>query len=333
VTPKRALVTGAAGFVGANLVRRLLAEGHDVRAAVRPGSDQWRLADVDVERVKVDIRDRSAVEEMLETTQPEWIFHLAAHGAYSWQTDRRAILETTLLATIDLLEAAAARGFDALVQAGSSSEYGYKDHAPSEDEAPEPNSEYAAAKAAATLYAGYLAREQGLHVVTLRLYSVYGPWENRSRFIPTLVEHCLRGELPPLVNPDVARDFVFVDDVCDAFVRAATADVAPGSVYNVGSGSQTTVAEVVEIARRLFGVAAEPQWGSMPDRAWDTNVWVAHPARAERELGWRPRIDLRDGLAETADWLRTAATPTRDRAGTGRDRHSRTETRRGRSPR
>jgi nucleoside-diphosphate-sugar epimerase len=303
LTPKRALVTGAAGFVGANLVRRLLAGGHDVQALLRPGGDPWRLESVDVPRLELDVCDRSALERALDATRPDWIFHLTAHGAYSWQTDRHAIVETNLLATIGLLEAAAARGFEAFVHAGSSSEYGYRDHAPSEEEAPEPNSDYGAAKAAATLYAGFVGREHGLPVVTLRLYSAYGPWEDRNRFVPTLVEHCLRGELPPLVNPDVARDFVYVDDVCDAFLRAVTAEVAPGSIYNIGTGRQTTIAEVVEVARRLFDVKDEPRWGSMPNRPWDTSLWVSNPSRAERELGWRVRIDLETGLLATAEWL------------------------------
>jgi UDP-glucose 4-epimerase len=312
VTPKRALVTGAGGFVGANLVRRLLAEGHDVHAVVRPGGSPWRLEGVDVRRSEADIRDREAVERAVAAARPDWIFHLAAHGAYSWQADRRTILETNLLATIDLLEAAAARGFEALVQAGSSSEYGHQDHAPSEDEAPEPNSDYAAAKAAATLYAGSLARERGIQVATLRLYSVYGPWEDPNRFVPTLVEHCLRGELPPLVSPDVAHDFVYVDDVCEAFLQAASTTVEPGSIYNIGTGRQTTIAEVVETARRLLGVSDTPRWGSMPDRAWDTNVWIGDPSRAKRELGWHASVDLEAGLAATAAWLLRASVGTRE---------------------
>ena len=126
----------------------------------------------------------------------------------------------------------------------SSSEYGLKDHAPHEDEPLEPNSPYAAAKAEATAH----ALERG--AVVLRLYSAYGPWEEPSRFVPTLLAHALAGRLPPLVSPDVARDFVHVDDVCAAFVLGAGAPA--GRVYNVGSGRQTTVAEVVELARRLL---------------------------------------------------------------------------------
>jgi dolichol-phosphate mannosyltransferase len=287
----RILVTGAAGFVGANLVRWLLQEGADVTALVRPGGDPWRLAGLDVELVEADVRERVPGGFDL-------VFHLAAHGAYSWQEDEAAIRETNVQGTRN-----AVRAGRHVVVAGSSSEYGLKPYAPAEDEPLEPNSAYAAAKAEATS----LALEDG--AVVLRLYSAYGPWEDPDRLVPTLLARGLEGELPPIVSPTVARDFVHVDDVCSAFLLAAGAD--GGRVYNVGSGRQTTVAEVVELARRLLDLDAEPQWGSMPDRAWDTETWLANPERIRRELGWQARIGLEDGLARTLAWLRSEAPPER----------------------
>jgi dolichol-phosphate mannosyltransferase len=288
---KRTLVTGAGGFIGANLVRRLLANGADVVALVRPGSDPWRLVGLDVELVEADVRERVPGAFDL-------VFHLAAHGAYSWQEDEAAIRETNVRGTRNALRAGRR-----VIVAGSSSEYGLKPHPPAEDEPLEPNSPYAAAKAEATS----LALEHG--AVVLRLYSAYGPWEDPDRLVPTLLAHGLRRELPPLVSPTVARDFVHVDDVCSAFILAAGSE--GGRVYNVGSGRQTTVAEAVEVARRLLDLDAEPQWGSMPDRLWDTETWVANPERIRRELGWEARIGLEEGLARTLVWLRSEAPPER----------------------
>jgi UDP-glucose 4-epimerase len=305
VNSRRVLVTGAAGFVGANLTRRLLADGHDVHAIERPGGDGWRLDGLAVSRTAVDLRDQSGVAALIERTHPEWVFHLAAHGSYSWQTDRRGILDSNLHGTIELLEACLECGCEAFVQAGSSSEYGFKDHAPSEQEAAEPASDYAVAKASATLYAGYAGRRAGRRVVTLRLYSLFGPWEDRRRLVPTLIRHGLRGELPPLADPDVARDFVFVDDAVEAFVRAAVVErVEPGAVYNIGSGTQTTLREVVELTRSMFGIEAEPTWSSMPNRGWDTSTWIADATRAATELAWRPQVDLESGFRRTLDWVK-----------------------------
>jgi UDP-glucose 4-epimerase len=303
----RVLVTGAAGFVGANLVRRLVADGHRVVAVTRPGTETWRLKGVsdDLELAEVDLRDRDSVARFVAAAAPEWIFHLAAHGAYSSQRDVARILETNLIGTANLLDACLERGFDAFVHSGSSSEYGLKDHAPAESEAIAPNSAYAVGKAAAAMYCRYRAVESGSHVVTLRLYSVFGPWEAPGRLIPALVIRGLAGELPPLVDPKIARDFVYVDDVVDAFLSAAeTAGENRGPIYNVGSGRQTSIEEAVEATRSLLEIEARPDWGSMPDRSWDTTTWVADASLIERELGWQPRHDFRTGLSSTIEWMR-----------------------------
>ena len=224
MSARRTLLTGAAGFVGAGLAHRLLAEGHSVHVLLRPGSDTWRLQDIQTEVSvhEADLGDEDAVRGAVEAAAPDWIFHLAAHGAYSWETDSRRILHSNALGTLNLAESCLRRGFEAFVHAGSSSEYGLKDHAPSEQEAPEPNSIYAVTKVTATLLCRHLAAQNGQHICSLRLYSVYGPWEDPRRLMPTLVAHGMRGELPPLVAPDTARDFVHLEDVCDAFLLAAS---------------------------------------------------------------------------------------------------------------
>lgn len=303
--PRRCVVTGGGGFVGAALTRRLVAEGHEVTAWTAPGSDRWRLADLaDAPAlVEVDLRDADGVSAALAQARPEWVFHLGAHGGYSWQTDRRRIFATNLEGTINVLEAAGRVGAEAVLCAGSSSEYGAKDHAPAESELPEPNSDYAVAKAAATLYASFLGRERGLPVATLRLYSVYGPFEEPARLIPALIVAGRRGELPPLAPASTARDFVYVDDVVDAFLLAARCGVEPGEVLNVGSGAETTLAQAVDALRTLFRIDAEPVFGSLAARDWDTPRWVADPARIGARLGWMATVPFAEGIARTAAWL------------------------------
>jgi dolichol-phosphate mannosyltransferase len=300
------LVTGAGGFVGAHVARRLAAEGHNVTATVRPGVDPWRLAGATgaLKVLPLDLEDGEALAAAVAGARPEWVLHMAAHGAYSWQTDRDRILSTNLRATAVLLDAAIEHGCAAFVHAGSSSEYGLKDHPTRESDVPEPNSDYAVMKAAATMHCAYVARARDVHAVTLRLYSVYGPWEEPNRLVPKLLAHGLDGTLPPLVAPETARDFVHVDDVYDAFVAAATRqDLPRGSIFNVGSGRQTTLGEIVETARALLGVEAEPEWGSHAARSWDTSIWVSDPSLAAERLGWAARRGLREGLSATIDWL------------------------------
>jgi nucleoside-diphosphate-sugar epimerase len=305
---KRVLLTGATGFVGANLARRLLADGHEVHCLVRPGHASWRLEAIrrDVRLHEAALTDAAGLVALLGGVRPDWVFHLAVHGAYSTQTALDVMVQTNVVGTINLVQAALAHGVEALVNTGSSSEYGFKDHAPAETEWLEPNSHYAVTKASATLFCRYTGQSQGAPVRTLRLYSVYGPWEEPSRLVPTLIVRGLRGELPRLARPEIARDYVHADDVSEAYVLAAThPGQAPGAVYNVGTGVQTALAEVVETARAALGIAAAPVWGAMAPRRWDTAVWVADVRAIAEALGWRPRVEFTEGFRRTLDWYRS----------------------------
>jgi len=304
---KRVMVTGAAGFVGANLVRRLAADGHVTTGLIRPGSDAWRLEGVRdrVRLLECDIRDANATSRAVHDAQPEWVLHLAAWGGYSWQADRARIAETLVGGTNNLLAACTAAGAESFVNTGSSSEYGLRDHAPEESEAPKPNSAYAAGKAKATEACRKAAQSAAMRVITLRPYSAYGPWEEPNRLIPTLITNGLKGQLPPLVDPDVARDFVWIEDLVEAYLLAAEREPhEPGAVYNVATGTQVTIRQAVEVARSVLGIAAEPKWGSMPNRMWDTNCWVGNPALIERTLGWAPTVEFPDGFRRTVEWFR-----------------------------
>ena len=304
---RRCVLTGGTGFVGANLARRLLHDGHEVHLLVRRGARWWRLQGV-LDQVRphvVDFADEGALRQVAEEIRPDWVFHLATHGAYSYQNDLRTIIQTNVLGVINLVEVFAELGFEAFVNTGSSSEYGFKDHAPTEEEWLDPNSYYAVAKSSATLFCRYTAQARRLHIPTLRLYSVYGPYEEPTRLIPTLIEAGLAKCLPVLAAPDTARDYVYVDDVVDAYLlAAATPGLDRGAVYNVGSGRQTTLREVVDIAKRVLNISAEPAWGTMGSRSWDTDVWVADSALIDKQLGWKAAHSFENGFRATVAWRR-----------------------------
>ena len=309
---KRVLLTGGTGFVGANLARRLLRDGHELHLLVRPGYQPWRIEEIrkEIQLHELHLHDVEAVARAVSEIRPEWVFHLAAHGAYSWQTDWEQMVRTNIQGTMSLLTACLKTGFEAFVNTGSSSEYGFKDHAPAESEAIEPNSHYAVTKAAATLFCRQTAQSQRVHVPTLRLYSVFGPYEEPGRLLPALILHGLKGEFPPLADPDVARDFVYVDDVVEAYLLAATVRTPEwGPIYNVGTGVQTTLREAVAAARGVMGITAEPVWNAMPNRKWDANVWVSDNRKIREQLGWQPRYTFAEGLRLMRDWFRQGPPP------------------------
>jgi nucleoside-diphosphate-sugar epimerase len=299
----RAAVTGASGFIGNNLARRLLREGHEVHLILRPGYNTWRLNDLaeQVSILEVDIQDVENLNDGIKNIRPDCLFHFAAYGAYSWQTDFPQMVETNLIGTANLIQACQAAEVGAFINIGSSSEYGLKKSAPAETGHLEPNSHYAITKAAATMHCH--TQDFGMHMVTLRPYSIYGPYEEPNRLIPTLLIHGLENKLPPLVNPDVARDFVYVDDMVSACLLAASPDTESNEIYNVGTGVQTSIRQIVELSIELMAISAAPEWGSMENRQWDTQCWVADSQKIQSILGWKPKVSLKDGLLKMLEWF------------------------------
>jgi len=301
------LVLGAGGFVGANLLRRLLKYRDDVFGVVRT-LPAWRLDGIDRRHIlEADLIDLAATRNLVANVRPSTIFDCIAYGAYSFETDQELIYRTNFTALVQLMELLADTGFTAFVHAGSSSEYGTNSAGPLEEASLQPNSHYSVSKVAASNYISYVGNIRRLPVLNLRLYSVYGPLEDLSRLIPNLVAKGLKGAFPPLVDPNTSRDFVYIDDVCDAFVHAAarlTPDIY-GQAFNIGTGRATTIREVAKVAGDVFAIREEPIFGSMAGRSWDLPDWYAAPGKAERLLNWTAKTDLATGLKLTCEWVRS----------------------------
>lgn len=301
------LVLGASGFIGANLLRRLLAVRSDVIGTVFSG-DTWRLDGVPSASVAfLNLQDPISVRAVLHRIEPRTIFDCSSFGAYSFEQDYERVHATNYTSFIRLMEEVAGMGLAAFVHAGSSSEYGLNSAAPTEDAHLVPNSHYAVSKVAASAAIAYFGKVRGVPVANLRLYSVYGPFEDSSRLIPALCEASLRGVLPVLARAEVSRDFVHVDDVVEAFANAAQMmgpDLA-GESINIGSGMPTTLAALANLALTSFELNAEPRFNPAVGRAWDTDNWYADIKKAKRLLGWSAKISLAEGLKQTRDWWRS----------------------------
>ena len=319
------LVVGASGFIGAKLFFSLLKRRDDVYAVSRQVEHSWRLLNVPYSRVRsrnqisVDITDPMALEEVIQRLRPRTVFNLSAYGAYERQRVVRRIHDVNYMGTLNLITSMMENGCDAFVQAGSSSEYGLNCVGPSENDELRPNSDYSVSKGAASLLVKYYGEVRNFPATNLRLYSIYGPWEERDRLIPNLISHGLQGKFPPFADPRISRDFVYVDDCLRAFVRAAltVCKTSPGLSLNIASGVQSSLAQVAQTVKEILQVPGAPEFGRMPNRKWDLNDWYGNSKRAAEIMDWKTRISFAEGLRLTSEWekaasqvVRLAAVPT-----------------------
>jgi dolichol-phosphate mannosyltransferase len=318
-------IFGAGGFVGFNLLWELLGYRKDVFGIFSEPRKNWRIqkkAPPPPNVVKCNILEKRSLHEFITTYKPKTIFNLAAYGAYSTQTDIDKIYQTNFNSTYEIIEELKKYGFSAYIHAGSQSEYGLNSSGPSEQDELIPNSHYAVSKTADYYLLKYYGKIEKLPVAHLRLYSVYGPWEEPNRLIPTLINEAKKGKLPPFVDPHISRDFVYVDDVVEAIIMVVASlgssmssrtrfgisnnkkqmlnqvqhDRLFGEAFNICTGKKTTMKELAYVAKNLFKIKDEPQFGSMKNRDWDLKDWYGNPTKIQKVFGWKTKISLKEGL-------------------------------------
>ncbi|MDG2306259.1 MAG: NAD-dependent epimerase/dehydratase family protein [Candidatus Binatia bacterium] len=309
---ERILVTGAAGFLGANFVRALLHRGEEVHALVRPDGDLWRLEEIreSIGIHAVDLADVEPVIDLVTRLRPQRIFNLAAKGGHqTTRDDRLRAVACNVLGTWNLLEAA--RQVDCLrfVQVGSSTEYGPHAYPLEESLRDQPTTFRGATKAAATLACLQAAREGSVPTVILRSFSVYGAWEGAHRFVATTIRAALGGGEMRLTKSGFRRDFVHIDDVVRASLLAARAEGVVGEIINIGTGIQTSNEDLVHAVESVTGATIRVQPGTYPSSPSDTGHWCADIEKAGRLLAWRPQNSLEEGLRLSVEWFRRRGEP------------------------
>jgi nucleoside-diphosphate-sugar epimerase len=306
-TGVRILVTGATGFLGAHLVRALVGGGHDVTATYRPQADRWRLADV-TDRVRwmsMDLADSSSIRQVVQQGRPHTVVHCAAYGMnYAEQSFEEGV-RINICATRILFQEAAAAGTRRFIHSGSCFEYGNKSVPVTEDEVLEPISMYGVTKATATLLVLQLSRALGMPAAVVRPFGIYGPADRGDKFVPQLIRSCLSKRPIALSGGAQIRDYTFVKDAVDLYVRLAESEAFPsGQIINLAGGRPVTLKHIGEIVARLTRNQQSLQWGALPYRPDEVMTLTAQTEKAKRLLGWAPNIDLEEGLEETIRWHR-----------------------------
>jgi nucleoside-diphosphate-sugar epimerase len=293
---KKYLVTGASGFLGTRLCERLLSNGAEVHATSRmsrvsrDGRLRWWQA---------DLLEYAVVQELFDEIRPDVVVHLA--GQVTAAPDLRLVLpafQSLLGSTLNVLVASTTSGCQRIITTGSLTE-----PVPGEFH-PIPSSPYSAAKWSATAYARMFHSLYQTPVVVLRPFMTYGPGQHETKIVPYVINSLIQGRAPSLSSGVYSSDWVFVDDVIDGFLLAATRQGIDGSVIDLGSGKLTSTREVVDLLVQLIKPPIGPQFGMLPDRP-NEQVRVADTELARTTLGWSASTPLNEGLAATVQWHRS----------------------------
>lgn len=300
---KTVLITGGSGFIGANLVRSLINQNAKPHLFLRSEANTWRLKNV-LRKIKIhntDITNKPAVKKIIKKIKPQVIFHLAVYGAYPQQTNLETTIRTNIFGTVNLLEAIK-NSQTVLVNTGTSSEYGFKNKPMKETDSLEPTFAYAASKAATSWLGRIFSQQFNQPIITLRPFSIYGDWEEPTRFIPTIINNCLKNQPIKLVAGKQVRDFLYVEDMVKAYLMAGQRLDLRGEIFNIGSGKQVLVSEVAREIIKLVNNPVTVKVGAYQPRQWEANNWQADISKAKKILKWQPQFSLEQGLKKTITW-------------------------------
>ncbi len=303
---KRVLVTGGSGFIGRHLLRALERDGARVHATCRSSAES-ATSDSHADWLRLDLAERSSIFAAVQASQPDVVFHLAARiGADRSLAFSELALRENVMGTHLLLAALAERkpAVERIVVLGSGEEYGRSETLPITEEQPlRPISPYSLSKAASSQLALTYADLYELPVAVVRPFIVYGPGQSTAMMLPNLIDTLTAGREFRMTMGEQTRDFIFVEDLIDGLLAAASSDGAIGEAFNLCSGQEQSIRHVAEMARNMIG-EGKLLPGALPYR--DNEVWrlVGTNEKARRVLQWTPRTTLEEGLGKAIEWYR-----------------------------
>ena len=311
---ERVLVTGACGFIGSHLVERLVEMGAKVRAFVFYNSfNHWgwldSLPEEKLQKIEVfagDVRDLPCVKKAMEGVKV--VFHLAALIGipYSYIAPE-SYVDTNVKGTLNILQAGRERGVVKIIHTSTSEVYGTAQYVPMDEKHPlQGQSPYSASKIAADMLAQSFHLSFGLPVATCRPFNTFGPRQSARAIIPTVLIQGMAGKSRiRLGNTQTTRDFNYVTDTVEGFIRIAESREAIGQVINIGSGQEITIASLVGKVSKILGVDMKVKTARERVRPSSSEVFrlCADNTKSKKILGWKPKVRLEEGLRRTAEWL------------------------------
>lgn len=303
---KKILITGGNGFIGSHLARKLVNLNANVSIIARNNNIE-KIKDIKdkIGFFNIDLTDRGNLNKSIKKIQPEIIFHLASEVNISRDISLlRKSIENNLVGTVNLISSLTENGirYDSFINTGTCEEYGNGKVPFKEDQSPIPMSPYSASKVASTYYCKMLYKVHNLPIVTLRPFLTYGPMQtNTKMFIPSLIFSCLDNRDFRMTGGEQTRDFIYIEDVVDAYLRAAISKSVIGNIINIGSGKEYRVFDVAKKIVNITGSKIKLDT-SLPYRAGETMHFYCSNKKAKDLLKWTPTTGLEEGLKKTVGW-------------------------------
>lgn len=302
-------LTGAPGFIGSHLLKRLTKEGCEVHISVRNSSSLWRIEDV-VDNCfchTIDLTDFVNVKSLIKKIKPDIIFHLAAYGVDYRQQNIHQAVDININASINLFELFLENKGFRFIHTGSCFEYGHKDTPISEADLPNPRSVYGITKAATVQLLSLMSKQaQRGNLVILRPFGVFGEFESDYRFFPLVIDKLSRKLLLQMTGGEQVRDYIYVDDLIDAYIMAAVVPLQNRvEIMNIGTGKGILLKEIAfNIAKQLGANENLLQFEVLPYRSDEIMYSVANIEKAKNILGWKPKTSLEKGIENMIRWYK-----------------------------
>lgn len=300
----KVLITGGFGFIGSHLVKRLMQNGAEIHIITMPNTNKFRLHDnlSEISCYETDICNTIEVNNIIKTIKPDYVFHMASYGINAGHTDPYKATYTNVSGSVNIMTSLCEIGCKKFINIGTCAEYG--NGRTDEDMPPAPVNIYGSTKAAATIVLHQIARENGISIVTLRPFGVFGEGEDTHKIFCHVISNVLRERDVPLSQCEQYRDYCYVENIVDAMLLACEREDITNEIFNVASGEAHTLKYFVDLIFEHMETDKKPLYGEIAYRK--TELWrpKADITKIKTILNWEVKISLEEGIVRTINWYK-----------------------------